>query len=193
MAGAVRALKRGGAAVFPTDTVTGIGCKASDKPAVRRVFALKGRPARKPLILFVSSIRQAEEITGPLEPRVRRLLRLLWPGNFTAVLPMNKRMAPGIGRNGTVGIRIPDHPVPRSLLRALGGPMATTSANQAGKLPEPDAEKAGAVWGERVAVVPGRSGNVPSTVADLRIWPPHIIREGAVSGYRLRKLATRAA
>jgi len=190
---AVQALQSGGVAVFPTDTVTGIGCRAGSARAVGRIFRLKGRERGKPLVLFVSSLAQAEKFTGPLPSRVRLLLRALWPGAFTAVLPLVKKFPPGVGRRGTVGVRIPGHPVPLSLLRALGGPLATTSANRAGHLPDPDAARAGAGLGGRMAVVAGRSGNVPSTVADLTTWPPVILRAGAVSARRLAKLASRGS
>jgi len=181
-------LQGGGIVVFPTDTVTGIGCRAGDASAVRRIFALKGREKGKPLILFVSSIAQAEKYTGRLPERVRRLLRELWPGPFTAILPVSKKMVPGVGIRKTVGIRIPGHAVPLSLLKSLGEPMATTSANLAGQPPDIDAEKAGAGWVGRVSVIAGRSGNVPSTVADLTRWPPVVLRAGAVSEGKLRKL-----
>jgi L-threonylcarbamoyladenylate synthase len=152
------------------------------------LFALKGREKRKPLILFVPSIAHAERLSGKFPARVRRILRALWPGAFTAVLPLVRKMPPGVGLNGTVGIRIPDHPVPLGLLKRLRKPLATTSANLSGEAPECDAEKASAALGGRTAVVAGCSGNVPSTVADLTRWPPVILREGAVSGRRLRQL-----
>lgn len=171
--------------------MTGLGCSALSGRAVRGVFRLKGRDARKPLILFVASLRQAGRYAGPLSPRVRALLRRLWPGAFTAVLRRRARLPRGVGRAGTVGVRMPRHPVPLGLVRRLGAPLATTSANLSGKPTRASTREAGRVWGAQVAVLAGRSGRVPSTVADLTVWPPKIIREGAISGRALGRIVER--
>mgnify|MGYP001557796990 CR=1 FL=1 len=170
---------------FPTDTVTGLGCLANSADAVRAIFALKGRDQGRPLTLFVADAAAAEVVTGPLVPRVRALLRLAWPGSLTAVLPLagagpGGPWPEGVGREGTVGVRVPAHPVPRRLVELVGGPLATTSANISGEAPWPDAAEAVARWGEAVLAVPGPSGSVPSTVVDLTVWPPRVLRDGAV-------------
>lgn len=184
-------MKDGGVAVFPTDTVTGMGCLARSARGVRAVFRLKGRSARQPLILFAENLGQVERFTGPLSARVRALLRVLWPGAFTAVLPLAVRLPRGVGRGGTVGVRIPRHPVPLKMVRALGAPLATTSANLTGTAPLASAGMAGRIWGNRVSVFPGKSGAVPSTVADLTKWPPVVIREGRISRRKLDQLVKR--
>jgi len=177
---------------MPTDTVAGIGCLASSRSGVRRVFRIKGRDRRKGLILFVRGIAEAERIAGPLPPRVRRLLGLCWPGALTAVLPLRARLPAGVGKSGRIGLRVPAHPVPLDLVRLAGGPLATTSANLSGGVPVMDSGRAGAVLGARVFPVPGRCGRVPSTVADFSSWPPAVIRRGAFSVARLLRLARKA-
>lgn len=185
-------MKRGGAVVFPTDTVTGLGCMATDARAVRGLRKLKRREAGKPLVLFVNSIPQAEKFTGHLPLPVRKLLKSAWPGAFTAVLPLKRRLPRGVGRGKTVGIRIPGHPAARALVRRLGAPLATTSANLRGKPPSPDALAAARSWGGRVAAVPGESGRVPSTVTDLTKWPPVVLRKGRISVRALERMVRKA-
>jgi L-threonylcarbamoyladenylate synthase len=187
VAAAAARLRAGGVVAFPTDTVTGLGCLARSAEAVRAIFALKGREDGKPLTLFVADAAAAEAVTGPLDPRVGALLRLAWPGALTAVLPLTGQWPDGVGRAGTVGVRVPAHPVPRALVDLAGGPLATTSANVSGEAPWRDAAEAAARWGEAVLAVPGASGAVPSTVVDLTAWPPRVLREGAVGADLLAK------
>jgi len=182
-------LRAGGVVAFPTDTVTGLGCLASSAGGVRAVFALKGRPGENPLTLFVDGIGAAETVSGPFDARTRAMLGLVWPGAVAAVLALRGSWPEGVGRAGTVAIRMPAHPVPHALVRLAGGPLATTSANATGEPPFADAAEASARWGDRVVAVPGAAGSVPSTVVDLTAWPPRILREGAVSAALIRELA----
>ncbi len=198
MVRAALALRRGGVAVFPTDTVTGLGCAARSRSGIAAIFSLKRREPEKSLVLFAADIGEVERMTGRLPARVRRLLGMVWPGAFTAVLKVKRGqgrgrpLVPGLVRAGTVAVRIPAHPVPRALVRLAGGPLATTSANLSGALPLRDAGQARRLWGKRVAVVPGLSGSVPSTVAALAAWPPRVLREGAISRALLAELAAAA-
>ena len=107
---------------------------------------------------------------------------------ITALLPLKAELPDGVGRAGTIGIRIPAHPVPRALVRLLGSPMATTSANRSGEPPLRLAEEAGRVWGEGVFALDGESGAVPSTVADFTVWPPKIVRPGVLGESVLMEL-----
>jgi len=178
---------------FPTDTVVGLGCLASSAAGVEAIFALKGREAGKPLILFVDSLDDAARLSGTLSPRVRWLLARVWPGPLTAVLPLQGVWTRGVGRDGTAGFRIPDHPAVRELVRAAGGVLATTSANRAGQPPVGRTQDAADVFGDRVVILPGSGGGTePSTVADCTVWPPRILRDGAMPSARLLALAATA-
>lgn len=187
----VRRLASGGVVAFPTDTVCGLGCRATSVRGVRTIFALKGRSFRKPLILLVDSPAAAERVAGPLPPRVRFVLARLWPGAFTAILRPRRRLPGGVGTVRSVGVRVPRHAALRRLLRAAG-PLATTSANRADEPPVAQAAEAGRLWPGRVGVLPGRAGRTPSTVADLIRWPPRIVRPGAISAGKLHRIAGRA-
>lgn len=179
-------------AAFPTDTVTGLGCRADLAAAVAAVFEIKGRDSRRPLVLFVDELGAVERYAGPLSPRVTAVLKRCWPGALTAVLPLAVDVPDGVGRGRTVGVRVPAHSVPLALLRALGTALATTSANLSGRAPLRAAEEAERAWPGRVRALPGESGSVPSTVADFTVWPPRILREGSVTAGFLMGMAKEA-
>jgi L-threonylcarbamoyladenylate synthase len=128
---AARILREGGLVVFPTETVYGLGANALDASAVRKIYALKGRPATSPLIVHVASIEQAKELAAEWLPEADRLARQYWPGPLTIVVP-KKGTIPDEVTAGlpTVGLRMPRHPVALDLLRAAGVPIAAPSANR---------------------------------------------------------------
>jgi L-threonylcarbamoyladenylate synthase len=130
---AAAALRDGGAVVYPTETVYGLGADATDADAVERVFELKGRDRSKPLSLGVASVDAALEYTRPSD-RARRFLRAFLPGPVTVVVERDPSLPDGLtaGRS-RVGIRIPDDEVALSLFeRAAPVPVTATSANRSG-------------------------------------------------------------
>jgi len=138
---AARIVREGGLVVFPTETVYGLGANALDANAVRKIFALKGRPATSPLIVHVASVEQAKELAAEWLPEAERLARKYWPGPLTLVVP-KKAIIPDEVTAGlaTVGLRMPRHPVALELLRAAGVPIAAPSANRFTQLSPTTAE-----------------------------------------------------
>ena len=138
---AARIIREGGLVVFPTETVYGLGANALDSGAVRKIYALKGRPAASPLIVHVASIEQARKLAGEWLPEAERLARQYWPGPLTLVVP-KKNTVPDEVTAGlpTVGLRMPRHPVALELLRAAGVPIAAPSANRFTQLSPTTAE-----------------------------------------------------
>jgi L-threonylcarbamoyladenylate synthase len=132
--GAVAALRRGGAVIFPTETAYGLGADANNVRAVRNVYATKGR-GRQPMHVLVADIRMAETFTA-ISPAERRVIRALMPGALTLVvrLPYDAPLSYKLlsAGTGTIGIRIPDSPIARRLTRELGNPITAPSANPAG-------------------------------------------------------------
>lgn len=128
---AAQLLRSGELVVFPTETVYGLGANALDPAAVRKIYALKGRPASSPLIVHVSSIAQARELAAKWPEDAERLTREFWPGPLTIVVP-KKPCIPGEVTAGlpTVGLRMPRHSVALALLREAGVPVAAPSANR---------------------------------------------------------------
>ena len=128
---AAEILRSGGLVVFPTETVYGLGANALDPSAIRKIYALKGRPATSPIIVHVASIEQARELAAEWPPEAERLAREYWPGPLTLVVP-KKPIIPDDATAGlpTVGLRMPRHPLALALLREAGLPIAAPSANR---------------------------------------------------------------
>lgn len=182
VARAAAILRRGGLVVIPTDTVYGVAALASLPEAVERLFAAKGRPAEKAIPWLVADLAQAEATAGPAPASAHRLAARFWPGGLTLVLPVAPERQPSLPP--TVAFRAPDHRVPLALLRALGEPIAATSANRSGEPSARDAREAAAALAETVELIiddgPAPAG-VPSSIVDCASEPPRLLREGALS------------
>jgi L-threonylcarbamoyladenylate synthase len=177
-------LRAGQLICFPTDTVYGIGAAASNDEAVRRLYAVKGRPPGKPLPLLVANSLEAGQV-AEITPVAHQLMTRFWPGALTIVfrkLPDFRSAA--LAKQDSVALRVPDHDLVTDIIRAAGGPITGTSANRSGARPPVSAAEAGFQLGDMVALVidGGRSpGGVESTVIDISEGPPKILRDGAVS------------
>ena len=189
---AVDLLKRGGVVAIPTDTLYGLAADPLDEDAVRRIFRLKGRPAGNPIPLLLSDPEEVHRWAVRIPESARRLTDRLWPGPLTLVLRRSEEVPDVVtGGGDTVGLRVPDHTVPRSISRLLGAPLTGTSANRSGS---PGLSTAHAVRcelsGEVDFVVDGASGQDgrPSTVVDLSGDRPRILRRGAVSAAVIESL-----
>jgi L-threonylcarbamoyladenylate synthase len=176
LATAADALRAGGLVVLPTDTVYGLAAHPALPAAIAGVYAVKERPPEKALPLLVSGATQAATVVR-VSPVAEQLMARLWPGGLTLVLP-------ALDGDGTLAVRMPDHPVPLALVAALGAPLATTSANRSG---QPSCTTAAEVLaqlptGYVVLIDAGPSpGGRDSTVLDLTSDPPRVLRAGAVS------------
>lgn len=128
---AAEIIRAGGLVVFPTETVYGLGANALEAAAVRKIYALKARPATSPLIVHVARIEQARELAAEWSDGAEQLAREYWPGPLTLVVP-KRPMIPDEVTAGlpTVALRIPRHPVALELLKAAGVPIAAPSANR---------------------------------------------------------------
>lgn len=132
---AAELLRRGKLVAFPTETVYGLGADARQTQAVEAIFTAKGRPSDNPLIVHIAAMGMLEELALAVDPVSRRLAEAFWPGPLTLVLPCRPGVLSPLVTAGldTVGIRMPDHPVALSLIRASGCPVAAPSANRSGR------------------------------------------------------------
>lgn len=186
VAAAAQLLREGKLVAFPTETVYGLGADATSGLAVAGIFEAKGRPRFNPLIVHVPDLVAAESL-AELNPTARRLAAAFWPGPLTLVLKQRPdcRIA-DLTTAGleTIAIRVPSHPVARSLLNASGIPIAAPSANRSGHVSATTAEHVEADLGAHVALIldggPADAG-VESTILDASGDEPLLLRPGAVT------------
>ncbi len=179
---ALAAVRDGGIVGVPTDTVYGLAVDPLQPGAVRALFDLKGRPRRKPIGLLGDTLDHFGSLVE-ITPLVRELVVGHWPGPLTLVVRSRVPLPEWVGdhRRQTVAIRVPDHALARELF-SLVGPLAVTSANPSGQAPAVSREEAVAFFkGAVSAYLPGSCpGGTASTVVDVTVDPPRVLREGPV-------------
>ena len=180
---AVALLRQGEIVGVPTETVYGLAVDPRLGDAVAKLYELKGRPAELPLTLLVASLAEAERI-AEVTDEAARAGRDHWPGPLTMVLKTAHKLPNWIGdpQRGTVGLRVPDHPVALALLEATG-PLGVTSANRSGLPPAFDHSEAELIFGAEVSGYLDGAGSrgQASTVIDFSLEPPQVIRDGPVT------------
>jgi len=185
---ALALLRAGEPIAFPTDTVYGVGALALDSAAVRRLYAVKRRPPTLAIPLLIADRADLALVAAEVPPLARRLERL-WPGALTLVVPAAPQLPAALLAGGTtVAVRLPDHDWLRDLIRALGAPLAATSANvHGGRDPRTAAEVVAQLGDALSLVVDGgpTPGPVPSTIVDCTGPQPRLLREGALPWGRI--------
>ena len=147
---AVEVLRRSGVIVYPTDTIYGLGCDATSKAAVERIRRIKGRDADKPMSFVCSDLVQISRY-GHVSNFVHRILKRFLPGPYTFVLTAT-RETPRVlqSKQKTVGVRMPDHPVPLALVERLGNLVVSTSANESNEVVVTNPAELERIFGNRV-------------------------------------------
>ncbi len=190
---AVDLLNRGEVVAFPTETVYGLGAVATNDEAVKKIFAAKGRPSDNPLIVHIGSIEEVSTYIEEIPDIALKCMELFWPGPLTIVMKAKKDiLAPSVTVGlSTVGLRMPDHAIALKLLQTLKKPVAAPSANKSGK---PSPTKAQHVEEDLQGIIPlildgGSTGiGLESTVLDVTVNPPAILRPGGVTKEMLEEL-----
>ncbi|MCU1483803.1 MAG: hypothetical protein JWN67_549 [Actinomycetia bacterium] len=180
----VEALAAGLPVVVPTDTVYGVAVDPSRPGATDRLFEVKERPTEAALPVLAADVDQAFALAGEVPPAARRLAEAFWPGGLTLVVPRRPGLGYDLGGldDLTIGVRVPDHDVVRSLARRVG-PLAATSANLHGRPTPETAAGVVAELGDRVAVVldGGVCAGAPSTVVACAVdGSVAVLREGRI-------------
>ena len=185
---AARMLKQGGVVALPTETVWGLAARADSPKAVEALLALKpGR--KKPLTLFPEAGSDPEAYAVLNRAGQAVLSSRLVPGPLVLVLDSKVRFKGVVQDDGSIGMRLPDHPVPRELLKAVDFPLATTSANPPGQEPARQARQVHEYFPE-IPLLQGEAGQArPSTVVDLRSDPAKLLRRGPVGLAELEAVA----
>jgi L-threonylcarbamoyladenylate synthase len=189
---AAEILCAGGLVAFATETVYGLGADARNADAVAKIFRVKGRPPTNPVICHVASIAGARQITRAWPDAAQKLGERFWPGALTLVLPKADEIPPVVTAGlGSVGVRVPAHPVALELLRVFGGPIAAPSANRSMRISPTTAEHVRQDLGGEVDLIldggPCTVG-IESTVLSLVGQAPAILRPGGVSRQQIEAI-----
>ena len=195
LAQAVELLRRGGVVALPTETVYGLAANAEDELAVRRVFAIKGRPATHPLIVHLPDASALPQWAREVPDAAHALAEAFWPGPLTLVLRRTGRATDAVtGGQDTVALRVPRHPMARAVLQGLGGGLAAPSANRFGRVSPTTAAHVEADLGGDVDLVldggPCEVG-LESTIVDLTGAEPAILRPGGLAAEDLARVLGR--
>ena len=179
---ALEILQAGGLVAFPTDTVYGVGALAFNGKAVESIYEAKDRPIEKAIPLLLGDLDDINKVAAKVPLMAKKLAERFWPGPLTIVVPKHLSLPDAVSATNTVAVRVPNHVVARSVLRAAG-PMAVTSANMSGQPSPSTAQEVFAQLNGRIALIldGGKTpGGVPSTLVDCTGSKPVVVREGPI-------------
>ncbi len=169
---AARVIRAGGIVAYPTEAVFGLGCDPRNEQAVRRLLALKRRPASKGLILIAANFEQLNPFLQPLTPSDQARIAASWPGPYTWLIPARTTAPRWLrGRHDTLAVRVTAHPLAAMLCRVCGHPLVSTSANLSGRPPARGALAVRRQLGRHLDyMLPGPTGGAakPTEIRDLR-------------------------
>jgi L-threonylcarbamoyladenylate synthase len=185
-------LKNGGLVAFPTETVYGLGANALDEKAAMKTYAAKGRPSDNPLIVHIADVSALNAIVEEVPEKAKKVMEKFWPGPLTLIFK-KKDIVP-LGTTGglqTVAVRMPVDEIARKLIRAGGGYVSAPSANTSGR-PSPSTAQhvADDMTGKIDMIIDGGSVEigVESSILDMTVEPPMILRPGAVTKEMLEEV-----
>ena len=182
-------IRKGGVIAFPTRCLYGLGADAFNPEAVDRIFKIKQRPAQKPILILIDDPVRLKRLVTTVSGTAMAIMDRFWPGKVTLVFEARAEVPPYLtADSGKIGVRLPGHPVASSLVRELQGPITGTSANVSGRpgchqiknLPPEVTEKL-----DLILDAGPLKGGRGSTVVDVTGQSPVILREGAISRYKI--------
>jgi L-threonylcarbamoyladenylate synthase len=175
----------GGVVALPTESFYGLAVSVMDENAVQRLMLIKKRPEKNPILILISAVDELDRYVLQAPPVAAKLIRRFWPGGLTLVFQGRKSLSPMLtSGTGQIGVRLSSHPLPTELARLAGVAITGTSANVSGESPCRSASEVMKALGHDVdLVIDGgeAQGGKPSTVLDITVQPPEILREGMVS------------
>jgi L-threonylcarbamoyladenylate synthase len=182
-------IQSGGVVIFPTTGLYGLGADADNPAAVERVFDIKQRPSYKPILILIPDIGCLKQIVLDVPESAQAIINVFWPGHITLIFnagdALSELLTSGTGK---IGIRLPIYPVARALVQAVGRPITATSANisaQPGCSRISDLDSSIVQAADLILDAGLLRGGSGSTVLDVTVNPPVMVREGAVSKKRI--------
>ncbi|MDI6799577.1 MAG: L-threonylcarbamoyladenylate synthase [Actinomycetota bacterium] len=180
---AAAVLKKGGILVVPTETVYGLAADGSNPAAIEKIYQVKGRHFDKPLTVAIFERGLLKDLVSEIPPYAAALMDRFWPGPLTLIFPKGEAVQSTITRGlKGVGIRFPGDDLLLAVMKEFGAPIALTSANVSGDPSPISADEASQIE-DRVDLIidAGRTRlGRESTVLDITVSPPRILREGAI-------------
>ena len=179
----VDVLKRGGLIIYPTDTVYGLGCDATNIKAVEKIAKIKGVKLEKSNFSFIcKDLSNLSDYVKQIDSATFKILKRALPGAYTFILPSSKKLPHPFKKRKTIGIRVPDNPITLDIVEQLGNPLISSSIRDEDIVVEytTDPELILEKWSNLVDIVVdgGYGSNEASTVIDLSQGTPIVIREG---------------
>jgi L-threonylcarbamoyladenylate synthase len=186
-----RLLRDGEIVAFPTDTVYGVGVNAFERFAVRQLYQAKKRPKDKAIPVFITQIDDLNQVARDIPNKAWKILLQFWPGALTVILPKSPHLPEDVtAGQDTVAVRLPAHPLCLELVLKVGHPLAVTSANISGQPAPTNADEVLAQLDGRIALIldggPTPTPH-PSSIVDLSVKPPVLLREGDIKLEALRE------
>ncbi len=182
-------LLAGGVVAFSTETFYGLAVDVRNEAAIKRLFAIKNRPAGRPVLMLIAGVELLDHYVAAIPPTSLRLINEFWPGGLTLVFKAGPRVSPLLtGGTQKIGIRFSSHPVATALARAIGAPISGTSANKSDQPSCRNAQEVVDSCGKGIDLIldAGETpGKAASTVLDVTSSPPKILREGIISREQL--------
>lgn len=181
----VAALKAGKPAIFPTDTVYGLGLSVEHAEDLQQIYDLKQRDQGKPIAWLVDSLEALETYGRAVPEFAFALARMFWPGALTLIVNASEAVPPAFcAKDGTVALRMPASETALNLIGKVGAPLATTSANISGQNPPRTFETIDTALLSQVSAVlrdESQKTGIASTLIDCTNGHPILVREGSIS------------
>lgn len=181
---AVQIIQKGGVVAYPTETFYGLGVNALNPRAVERLFKIKKRPSSKPISIIIPNINWLKYLIKEVPPIAQTLIEKHWPGPLTIIFAAKDILPKELtAETGKIGIRISSHPMAQKLAQLSETPVTATSANLSGMPPPNFPQEIHPQIKKQIdAILDGgfTKGGLPSTVIDVTVNPPIILRKGAI-------------
>jgi len=184
-------IKSGGLVAIPTESFYGLAVNPTDVKAIKRLFDVKKRRGDQPILILIPSLEHLDQCVLHVSEIALRLVNEFWPGGLTLLFEAKPNLPPELtAGKGKIGVRLSSHPVPTALAQAVDGPITGTSANISGQPACSTAKEVLQHLGENVDLILDggqTAGGTGSTVLDVTMDPPFIVREGMVSREQIKK------
>ncbi len=182
---AAAVIRQGGVIAFPTRCLYGLGADAFNPDAVEQVVKIKQRPEQNPILVLIDSKKQLESLVMHIPPAADAIMEAFWPGRVTLVFEARNSLPDQLtAQTGKIGVRLPGHPAAFALVKHVKGPVTGTSANLSGHPGCYRAKDLAPTIARQLDLILDAGtliGGIGSTVVDVTVEPPRILREGAVT------------